>query len=452
MPDARRLTLSAVVFVVLLRTAIGWQFTYEGLWKLDTQDTATPWTAAGYLKNAQGPLRQTFRDVVDDPHDLDWVDEKTTWQDGQKRYYDKMIARWDGWHQRFLAHHPDLTAEQKEKLDALLNGREAYSVKLEQLPDGIDFGGSLGKAIAYDEKGKQLVVAGKSPEGHLWHLIPAERDRLLKMPVPEEQRADWQKAVRDVYAANAKLSYKERLAAHLMGDPEIIGDPPVDQLGESEEQQKLGELEVYRNMLVRQEKNRENIELRFQHQHLDYPAQELARRRALIAGPIRAMDVQLPIDARGLLTAEQLARGPVPPANTTLRYIDLATTWGLLVLGVLLMVGLLSRIAAFFGALLLFSFYLALPPWPGVIDFQSFGPDHSFIVDKNLIEALALLAIAALPTGRWFGIDAAFPRLRSRKAARALGGDSGSGGRPPEKTPPPSSPAKDQRRPVGSRQ
>ncbi len=48
-------------------------------------------------------------------------------------------------------------------------------------------------------------------------------------------------------------------------------------------------------------------------------------------------------------------------------------------------------------------FYLAWPPWPGVIEAP--GPDHALVVNKNLIEVTALFALAALPTGRWFGVD-----------------------------------------------
>ena len=52
---------------------------------------------------------------------------------------------------------------------------------------------------------------------------------------------------------------------------------------------------------------------------------------------------------------------------------------------------------------MLFNFYLAMPPLPGVPAIP--GPEHSFIVNKNLIEVFALLAIAALPSGIWFGLD-----------------------------------------------
>jgi uncharacterized membrane protein YphA (DoxX/SURF4 family) len=83
--------------------------------------------------------------------------------------------------------------------------------------------------------------------------------------------------------------------------------------------------------------------------------------------------------------------------------------WGLLILGSLLLLGLGTRIAALAGAFMLLNFYLVLPPWPGVP--QPPGPEHSLFVNKNLIEVIALLAIAALPTGSWFGLDSLVRKL-----------------------------------------
>ena len=48
----------------------GVQLFYEGFWKIKTLRTPTPWTAAGYLRNAQGPLRDHFRQLAGDPDDL----------------------------------------------------------------------------------------------------------------------------------------------------------------------------------------------------------------------------------------------------------------------------------------------------------------------------------------------------------------------------------------------
>ena len=87
--NVRQIGYLGCFILVLLRVAIGWQFLYEGLWKLGTQKTARPWTAEGYLVNARGPFREKFRGMVDDPNGFDKLD------------YDKVVARWDDWRDRF---------------------------------------------------------------------------------------------------------------------------------------------------------------------------------------------------------------------------------------------------------------------------------------------------------------------------------------------------------------
>ena len=79
----------------------------------------------------------------------------------------------------------------------------------------------------------------------------------------------------------------------------------------------------------------------------------------------------------------------------------------------MLIMGLGTRLAAFLGAVMLSGFYLAQPPWPGVPPAP--GPEHSYIVNKNLIEVIALLAVAVLPTGRWFGLDAFVERWWAKR-------------------------------------
>jgi uncharacterized membrane protein YphA (DoxX/SURF4 family) len=94
------------------------------------------------------------------------------------------------------------------------------------------------------------------------------------------------------------------------------------------------------------------------------------------------------------------------------------TIAGLAGLGTLLIVGLFTRFAAFSAAFMVLGFYLAMPPFPGVPEAP--GPEHSFIVNKNLIEVFALLALTSVPTGYWFGVDkllAGF--LAKKKLAKA---------------------------------
>ncbi|MCH7991698.1 MAG: MarR family transcriptional regulator, partial [Gemmatimonadetes bacterium] len=50
------------------------------------------------------------------------------------------------------------------------------------LPDGVKFGGSLAKVARFDAKSERLIVNGSShPKKEQRHLIPAERDAMLKL-------------------------------------------------------------------------------------------------------------------------------------------------------------------------------------------------------------------------------------------------------------------------------
>jgi uncharacterized membrane protein YphA (DoxX/SURF4 family) len=128
-----------------------------------------------------------------------------------------------------------------------------------------------------------------------------------------------------------------------------------------------------------------------------------------LVGPVKALDKELKEKALQILTSEQMQMGAVPPANTPLHQASMRAMWGLIILGALLLVGFATRFAALAGAVMLLSFYLVLPPWPGVP--QPPGPEHAFIVNKVLIEVIALLGIAALPTGSWFGVDGLISRM-----------------------------------------
>ena len=87
--------------------------------------------------------------------------------------------------------------------------------------------------------------------------------------------------------------------------------------------------------------------------------------------------------------------------------------WGLTICGLLLMLGLFTRLSALGGAALLTLFYLAMPPWPGVQEIPSI--EHNLFVNKIFVEMVALLAIAAMPSGKWFGLDAAVSVLFTRR-------------------------------------
>ncbi len=87
-----------------------------------------------------------------------------------------------------------------------------------------------------------------------------------------------------------------------------------------------------------------------------------------------------------------------------LKLVDILNEWGLVLIGLGLMLGLITRPAAIAGAILVFLYWLANPPF---IAFRySMPPEGSYIiVNKNLIEAAALLVLALFPTGKNIGLD-----------------------------------------------
>lgn len=90
---------------------------------------------------------------------------------------------------------------------------------------------------------------------------------------------------------------------------------------------------------------------------------------------------------------------------TALDWADLSVQFGLIVLGFCLLAGLFTRPASLLAALMLLMFYLAMPPLPWVPD-NPRVEGHYLFVNKNLIEMLALLTLATVPSGRWLGLDA----------------------------------------------
>lgn len=87
------------------------------------------------------------------------------------------------------------------------------------------------------------------------------------------------------------------------------------------------------------------------------------------------------------------------------KLIDRVTMWFLVAVGACLMGGLLTRLACVLAAGFLVMTYLAHPafPWYPLPPMTEGNP---VFINKNVIEALALLTLACYPTGRWLGLDA----------------------------------------------
>lgn len=288
-----------MLFLILLRTAIGWHFTTEGLAKFHE-----PFSAEGYFRNATGPLAPYFRAMIAD------ADGRQRLARGADGLPDHLKAEWTAELDRYASHY-GYTTEQR------------------------------------DEAQKALTAAEHDADA--WFRDQENRDRV------------------DKYLA--RLETLRRVE----GDPNAL---------EAAEKQSW--------------KDRKSVE---------------AERKELMA-PIDAWTKALREKWTSLGKESPQAKIPVPAPASRLEWINWLTKYGLVAAGVCLMAGLLSRLAALYGAGFLTLLYLAMPPWPGTPPAP--GPGHDWIVNNQLIEALACLVIMALPTGRWIGLDALIFGSRSR--------------------------------------
>jgi thiosulfate dehydrogenase (quinone) large subunit len=93
---------------------------------------------------------------------------------------------------------------------------------------------------------------------------------------------------------------------------------------------------------------------------------------------------------------------------------DLITMWGLTTVGLLLMLGLFTRLASLAGIGFILLFYLANPPFVGY--FYSIPTEGSYlIVNKNLVELCALVVILLTGSGRFAGLDRILHGLFARR-------------------------------------
>lgn len=80
-------------------------------------------------------------------------------------------------------------------------------------------------------------------------------------------------------------------------------------------------------------------------------------------------------------------------------------------IGFLLILGFMERLACVWGLFLLLMFWIAKPPLTG-LDFATMAEGNYLIIDKNTIEFFALIALCALPSGCYYGLNVFFAPKR----------------------------------------
>ncbi len=112
-------------------------------------------------------------------------------------------------------------------------------------------------------------------------------------------------------------------------------------------------------------------------------------------------------DLQNIASPAQLeAAGELPRESYWLDWLEIATTYSLIGVGLCLLLGFVTRLAAVIGA----GFLLTAVILPQFVLGPGYPPPppsagHTFLVNKEVIEMLALLVIALTPAGRWGGLD-----------------------------------------------
>jgi len=138
--------------------------------------------------------------------------------------------------------------------------------------------------------------------------------------------------------------------------------------------------------------------------------QELRRE---VNGWLRTMDgmgENLKSSLWTVLDEEQQARPFLPASWNPFEWsrreqINFAVTYGLAAIGLCLVLGLFTRLAALGGAAFMLFVILTQPSWPTIYPPAPAVVGHALVVNKDFVEMVALLLVASSAAGRWGGLD-----------------------------------------------
>lgn len=331
-------------FLVVLRLAIGWHIFFAGVEKV----RAPNWSSEGYLREASGPLAPQFRELAGDG----LVDRLTPLPgDAQmplnQRFPAALAVDWQTYFDRFAAHY-NLTDEQRRLAEDKFRQRKDATVTW-------------------------LLIGTKNvkktgPSGLAVDVPMTTQERVQEY----QRKRDEARAIQDKTLwtfgpdVNAKLRGAKAEASRLRAD--LVAD-----LKDQTAQLKT----VLRDVLTADQKD--------------------PRKHALLAE-----DFGVPEIDKGKPAPE-----PAPPVSawTRLQWSDAIVKYGLVAVGLCLLLGLFTRLACVLGAVFIAAFTIAIPPLLGLVPDNPKAEGLELFINKNVIEVLALLALATTSSGKWVGLD-----------------------------------------------
>lgn len=96
-----------------------------------------------------------------------------------------------------------------------------------------------------------------------------------------------------------------------------------------------------------------------------------------------------------------------------IQIIDLMNIWGLILIGLGLILGLFARFSLISGIVLLLLYYLSHPPLANY-DYLLPREGNYLIVDKNLVEIFAMIVLLVFPTSHIIGVDRLLSKIKKK--------------------------------------
>lgn len=400
------------LFLVALRLVIGWHFLVEGLDKFKGA-----WSSEAYLREASGPLAPVFRDLAGDR----LVDQLTV---AGTSIAPELEAEWDAYLDAFDRYY-GLNAEQRARAGDILKQVKSDAVtalttrprKLEKIspePPPLVVTMTMPERLKEHERLEAKVrdieenlVPDKGPKA--WDTLKTAKANLTKW------RAGLQK---DLNLINKEM--KRSLRTFLLELAEQV--LPADQKKKVEQARASVKKEIEKDTqangapdpadwdAVDAAKDRWDEKLLVAYRQAFFDVHY----RAASSGKTD-LDTQTLKIVENIIERQQGATVPVDPlpfrvtrplsAWMLLDWSDAIVKYGVTAVGGLLLVGLFTRLACVAGAGFLFMFFIAMPPLPGWPESPR-AEGHYLFINKNVIEMLALLALATTLSGRWLGLDA----------------------------------------------
>jgi uncharacterized membrane protein YphA (DoxX/SURF4 family) len=358
-----------LLLLILLRTAIGWHFLteayekYRSVYVPGPTETVRPWSSEVYFREGTGPVAKMVRNKIGDTDDL-------------------MLAR--------------LTVK-----TVPMGNEEASFPAYARMPDLLDK-----EWNDYFERFAKWYELSPEQRDAAQQRLEDEKSRTVTWFLTKPKTIDW-------FLTGLWMNLDEKPLKHTIGTAN--GAVDVDTSVADLTNEYRNKLQEYRNA---QGPTLSLFGKDVEKAHRTALRGEIISLRNELQGAVdeRAIDMQK--DLQTVLTPEQRAKGPVPlpqPEKPRLiRVIDNVTIFGLMAIGICMLLGLFSRSASFCGALFLLMTILTWPsvPWlpaPPVTE------GNYLFVNKNMIEMLALLLLTCIPTGRIFGLDALIQVLFRKK-------------------------------------